>query len=91
VELVLEAHGSVAQVVVLGLPDERYGEAVHAVLTRRGDDAARSALDAHCRTQLANYKVPKTFRVIDRFPLLPNGKIDRVATRALAANLPAMA
>ena len=91
VELVLEAHPAVAQVVVLGLPDERYGEAVHAVLTWRESAADRLALDACCRTQLANYKVPKTFRVIDRFPLLPNGKIDRVATRAAAGTLAALA
>lgn len=92
VELVLEAHPAVAQVVVLGLPDERYGEAVHAVLALRDASAAdRTALDACCRAQLANYKVPKTFRLIDRFPLLANGKIDRVATRAAAATLPALA
>ena len=91
VELVLESHPAVAQVVVLGLPDERYGEAVHAVLTLREAAAARAALEACCRERLANYKVPKTFRVIDRFPLLPNGKIDRVATRAVAAKLAALA
>ena len=91
VELVLEAHPAVAQVVVLGLPDERYGEAVHAVLTLRDSAVGRLALDASCRAQLANYKVPKTFRVIDRFPLLPNGKIDRVGTRTVASSLPALA
>jgi hypothetical protein len=35
--------------------------------------------------------VPKSFRVIDRFPLLPNGKIDRVGTRLVADSLPALA
>ena len=91
VELVLESHPAVAQVVVLGLPDERYGEAVHAVLTLREAAADRSSLDACCRALLANYKVPKTFRVIDRFPLLPNGKIDRVGTRTVAGGLATLA
>lgn len=87
IELVLEGHAGVGQVVVVGLPDERYGEAVHAVLTRRGP-LDRSTLDALCRHALANYKVPKSFRTIDAFPLLANGKIDRVRTRDLAAALP---
>ncbi len=93
VECVLEDHAGVAQVVVLGLPDERYGEAVHAVLTLRdtGHAADRSSLEACCRARLANYKVPKSFRVIGRFPLLPNGKIDRVGTRAAAVSLPPLA
>jgi acyl-CoA synthetase (AMP-forming)/AMP-acid ligase II len=90
VELVLEGHPGVAQVVVVGLPDERLGEAVHAVLTLRDPAARRSALHHSCRASLANYKVPKSFRVIDRFPLLPNGKIDRVGTRAAASRLPVL-
>ena len=88
VEQVLESHPGVAQVVVLGLPDERLGEAVHAVLSLRDAPPDRAALDALCRSQLANYKVPKSFRAVDRFALLPNGKIDRVATRAMAPGLP---
>lgn len=88
VELVLEGHPGVAQVVVLGLPDERLGEAVHAVLRLREPQPGRAALDALCRGRLANYKVPKSFRVVDHFALLPNGKIDRVGTRALAPGLP---
>ncbi len=88
IELVLENHPGVGQVVVLGLPDERYGEAVHAIVTRRGPPLDSTALAALCRESLANYKVPKSFRVIDAFPLLPNGKIDRMGTRAIAPGLP---
>lgn len=88
IELLLEGHPGVGQVVVLGLPDERYGEAVHAVISRRGPPLTRTELESLCRRSLANYKVPKTFRVVDAFPLLSNGKIDRVGTRAMAAGLP---
>lgn len=88
IELVLEGHAAIGQVVVLGLPDERYGEAVHAVISLRDTGIDRGALDALCRRSLANYKVPKSFRVIAAFPLLPNGKIDRVSTRAMAVSLP---
>ena len=91
VEQVLESHAGVDQVVVIGLPDERYGEAVHAVLSLRDVRIRGDALDGLCRTRLANYKVPKSFRVIEHFPLLPNGKIDRVQTRAAAPALPSLA
>jgi len=91
VELVLAAHPAVADVVVLGLPDAHYGEAVHAVLVWRGAArATRAELDALCRQSLANYKVPKSVRTLAALPLLPNGKVDRVATRALAAGLSAI-
>lgn len=90
IELVLEAHPGIGQVVVLGLPDERFGEAVHAVVSRREGLLSREALLALCRRRLANYKVPKSFRLIETFPLLPNGKIDRVGTRAMAAALPVL-
>jgi acyl-CoA synthetase (AMP-forming)/AMP-acid ligase II len=90
VEQVIEAHPGIAQVVVLALPDEQYGEAVHAVISCRDESTRREALIALCRAKLANYKVPKSFRVVQAFPLLANGKIDRVGTRAMAAALPAL-
>jgi len=90
VELVLECHPAIGQVVVLGLPDERYGEAVHAVIGQDAGPLRLEELLAHCRRSLANYKVPKSFRVVPAFPLLANGKVDRVRTRAMAADLPAL-
>lgn len=89
IELVIEGHPGIGQVVVVGLSDERYGEAVHAVISHHAA-LDRQALDALCRRSLANYKVPKSYRVIAAFPLLANGKIDRVRTRALAPSLPAL-
>lgn len=88
IELVLEGHPEVNQVVVVGLPDERYGEAAHAVLSLRGGPLSAADLDTLCRQSLANYKVPKSFRLVAQFPLLSNGKIDRVRTRVMAAELP---
>lgn len=88
IEQVLESHPDIDQVVVVGLPDERYGEAVHAVIAWRTRAPGREALAELCRSRLANYKVPKSFRVIEAFPLLANGKIDRVTTRAMASGLP---
>ena len=90
VELVIETHPCVAQVVVVGLPDERYGETVNAVVSCPNGLIRSEELTALCRQKLANYKVPKSIRVIPAFPLLANGKIDRVGTRAIASELPAL-
>jgi acyl-CoA synthetase (AMP-forming)/AMP-acid ligase II len=90
IEQVIEAHCGVAQVVVVPLPDEQYGEAVHAVISCSGQLVEREELVALCRRKLANYKVPKSFRVVHAFPLLANGKIDRVGTRRMAADVPVL-
>lgn len=90
VELLIETHPCIAQVVVVGLPDERYGETVNAVISCSNGEIRGEELTALCRQKLANYKVPKSFRVIPAFPLLANGKIDRVGTRAMASELPAL-
>ena len=62
VEDVLARHPAVAEVAVFGVPDERWGEAVHAVVTTRpGVDhhGLAAALREHCRAAIAGYKVPK--------------------------------
>jgi fatty-acyl-CoA synthase len=87
---VIETHPCIAQVVVVGLPDERYGETVNAVVSCPNGMIRSAELTALCRQELANYKVPKSIRVIPAFPLLANGKIDRVGTRAMASELPAL-
>ncbi len=87
IEQVIETHPGISQVVVLPLPDEHHGDAVHAVISYRDGPMQPEALAALCRRNLANYKVPKSFRVVQAFPLLANGKIDRVGARAMAAGL----
>jgi acyl-CoA synthetase (AMP-forming)/AMP-acid ligase II len=88
VEQLLETHPGISQVVVVGIPDARYGEAVHAVISCSDETVTVKDLKDLCRQKLANYKVPKSFRVIPAFPLLSNGKIDRVGTRSFAGELP---
>jgi len=90
VEQLLETHPGIAQVVVVGLPDEHYGEAVHAVISCSDAIVKVGELKDLCRQKLANYKVPKSFRVISAFTLLSNGKIDRVGTRSIASELPVL-
>jgi 3-oxocholest-4-en-26-oate---CoA ligase len=77
VEAALKAHPSVFDVVVVGVPDERWGERVAAVVQiRPGHEATLEELDAHCRGYIAGYKVPRELHVVDRIERSPSGKPD---------------
>jgi acyl-CoA synthetase (AMP-forming)/AMP-acid ligase II len=78
VENAIEAHPLVDQVAVVSVEDAIWQEVGVAFVTLRGDLTAE-ALQAHCRDKLANYKIPKSFIVLDTMPLLPIGKIDKTA------------
>jgi acyl-CoA synthetase (AMP-forming)/AMP-acid ligase II len=82
VERVIEACPGVGMVVVLGVPDERYGEAVHAVWSPVRDIILADVdLEQHVRRHLAGYKVPKRFWRRGELPFLANGKLDRKELR----------
>jgi non-ribosomal peptide synthetase component E (peptide arylation enzyme)/acyl dehydratase len=88
IEMRLETHPAIDLVVVVGLPDEVFGEAAHAVFSfKAGRSASHDELKAWCGMTLANYKVPKTFRHVAAMPLLSNGKLDRSGVRQLASTL----
>ncbi len=85
VELCLERHYDVLIAVVVGAPDPLWGEVGHAFVVLRSETAASPAdLEAWCRSELANYKVPKTITVCDELPMLPIGKPDKQALKAIA-------
>ena len=74
----------VSEVVVVGVPDERWGEVGHAfVVGRVGVSLMEADVLRHTRDRLAGYKVPKSVVVLDELPRLGSGKPDR---RALAAH-----
>jgi acyl-CoA synthetase (AMP-forming)/AMP-acid ligase II len=87
VELVLERHPGVAMAAVVGVPDAVYGEVGHAWVQPSDPALSTAALEAHCRAHLANYKVPKRFHLQDELPMLPIGKVDRVALRRRVTSL----
>jgi long-chain acyl-CoA synthetase len=85
VEEVLATHPAVAEVAVIGTADEQWGEAVTAcVVLRDGHDLDEAALDAHCRTTLAGYKVPKRYEVV---PVLPRNAAMKILKRELRDQL----
>jgi len=75
VEAVLKSHPDVFDAIVVGVPDERWGESVSAVVApRAGHSVTLEALSAHCRTALAGYKVPRHLVVVDVVERTPAGK-----------------
>ena len=76
VEEVLAEHPGVREAAVVGVPDERWGERVHAVLVRApGTDLDVAEVERHARTQLAPAKVPKTYEVREALPRTATGKV----------------
>ena len=77
VEAALKAHPAIFDAVVVGVPDERWGQVVTAVVQLR--DGATVDLDAvaqHARTLIAGYKVPRGLVVVDSIVRSPSGKPD---------------
>ena len=86
VEAALRSHGDVVDAAVIGVPDARWGEAVHAVVVLRAglapDAALADAIQAHCRTQLAGYKCPRSLAFAAALPLSAAGKVLKTQLRA---------
>ena len=82
----LDTMPGIAACVVTGLPDERLGERVAAAVVLDDPALTVEAITAHCRTQLAKYKVPERFVVVDDLPRNAMSKVDRKAVGALFGN-----
>ncbi len=85
VEAAIKAHPAVFDAIVVGLPDERFGEQVAAVVSARAGTAPLSleALQEHCRGLIASYKVPRRVLWVDAVPLTAAGKPDTKSAKAL--------
>ncbi|MBV9802911.1 MAG: AMP-binding protein [Solirubrobacterales bacterium] len=76
VEEILSQHPDVADVAVIGVPDERWGERVTAlVVTRPGVGFSAEALVEFARPRLAGYKLPRTVELVPDLPRTPTGKV----------------
>jgi acyl-CoA synthetase (AMP-forming)/AMP-acid ligase II len=87
VEAALKAHPSVADAVVVGVPDERWGERVVAVIQPApGTKPTLDELRSFCRDKLAGYKVPRGVCLVDVMERSPSGKADYRWAKAQAAD-----
>lgn len=76
VENVIAAHESVAEVAVIGVPDERWGESVRAVVAlNEGDQLAEEELIEWTRSRIAHYKSPRSVRFVPALPRNTTGKV----------------
>lgn len=83
IEDVLEQHPEVLMAAVIGVPHELYQEVGHAfVMPHPGRAPAIDELHWHCKQNLVNFKIPKQIEVRPLLPLLPNGKVNKMALKA---------
>ena len=85
IESLMLTHEAIAQVAVVGVPDERQGEVGMAyVVPRPGTVVTPEAVIAWCRTHMANYKVPRAVEVVDALPMNASGKVTKFVLRERA-------
>ncbi|MFE9576201.1 AMP-binding protein [Nocardia sp. NPDC006044] len=84
VEELLAAHPAVEEVSAFGVPDERYGQRLRAVIVvREGHSLAEDEVRAHVKAHLARFKVPRDVLFIDELPRNPTGKVLKRVLREL--------
>lgn len=86
VEAAVKAHPAVEDAIIVGVPDEKWGERVAAVVQLRpGASLTLGGLDEHCRSRIAGYKIPRQLTIVDTVARHPSGKPDFPWAREVAA------
>src|SRR5260370_41242903 len=92
VEEFLYGHPDVADVQVIGVPSEKYGEEVMAwVKLREGASVTGDELAAWCKGKIATYKIPRHWKFGDAFPMTVTGKVQKFKRRQVAGEEPGLA
>jgi acyl-CoA synthetase (AMP-forming)/AMP-acid ligase II len=81
IELAICEHPEVAQAAVVALPHDTYQEVGHAFVRPVSGSVDPQELKRFLRERIANYKIPKTWAVVESFKTLPNGKVDKKTMR----------
>jgi fatty-acyl-CoA synthase len=85
IEEFLYTHPDIADVQVIGVPDERYGEELMAwVVLRPGSHLTVDGLRDYCRGQIAHFKIPRYVKFVDGFPMTVTGKVQKFKMRESA-------
>jgi acyl-CoA synthetase (AMP-forming)/AMP-acid ligase II len=88
IENLMLANDAIAQVAVIGVPDERMGEVGMAFVVRRPDSTATAAeIVAWCRDTMANFKAPRHVEIVETLPLNATGKVLKFELRDRAKDL----
>lgn len=77
VERILVTHPDIAACAVIGVPDERWGEVGFAFIQGKKPNLDLASVEDYCRSQLAKFKVPKQFRLVEEIPKNDTGKVDK--------------
>jgi fatty-acyl-CoA synthase len=82
IEEFLYTHPNIADVQVIGVPDERYGEELMAwVILRPGASLTEDEVKAFCKGQIAHFKIPRYVKFVDEFPMTVTGKVQKFKMR----------
>ncbi len=86
VEEFLFTHPDIADVQVIGVPSERFGEEIMAwVVPRAGAEIDEDSVTAYCKGRIAHFKVPRYVRFVDEFPMTVTGKVQKFRMREIAS------
>lgn len=82
VEEIIYQHPAIADVAVIGKPDEKWGETVHAIIVlKEGEQATAEEIVEFCKERLASYKKPRSVEFVKELPRNPSGKILKTELR----------
>jgi fatty-acyl-CoA synthase len=85
IEEFLYTHPAVADVQLIGVPDQKYGEEIMAwVQLKEGQQVSSDDLREFCRGAIAHYKIPRYWKIVDGFPLTVTGKVQKFKLREAA-------
>jgi fatty-acyl-CoA synthase len=85
IEEFLYTHPDVADVQVIGVPDERYGEELMAwIVQRPGSELNEDVVREFCRGRIAHFKIPRYVKFVDEFPMTVTGKVQKFKMREVA-------